>query len=157
MITEENVAAADVRHWLQTVGVESRCELEVLTFFHRHRITLLPPEYLARLLGYPVESVVAALDSLTTLQLLEWSPQTRGARAYEFIVPPVVARSEALERLLALSDHRSGRLLLGKHLERDSEARGEEIQAARRQFLDDTYADLHLIKQLFGRTSGTVQ
>ena len=80
MITEENVAAADVRHWLQTVGVESRCELEVLTFFHRHRITLLPPEYLARLLGHPVESVVAALDSLTTLQLLEWSPQTRGAR-----------------------------------------------------------------------------
>ena len=157
MITEENVADADVQHWLQTVGVESRCELEVLTFFHRHRITLLPPDYLARLLGYPVESVVAALDSLATLQLLEWSPQTQGARTYEFIVPAVVARSEALERLLALSAHRSGRLLLGKHLRRDNEALGEELQAARRQFLDDAYADLDLIKRFFGGPSGTMQ
>ena len=119
MTGEENVADADVLHWLHTVGVKSRCELEVLTFFHRHRMTLLPPEYLARLLGYPVESVVAALDSLATLQLLEWSRETQGTRGCAFIVPPVLARREALERLFALSDHRSGRLLLGTHLGRD--------------------------------------
>ncbi|MEP7308933.1 MAG: hypothetical protein ABJA98_25800 [Acidobacteriota bacterium] len=129
----------------------------MLTFFHRHRMTLLPPEYLARLLGYAVESVVAALDSLATLQLLEWSPQARGAHAYKFIVPPVVPRSEALERLLALSDRRSGRLLLGKHLERENEARSEELQAAQRQFLDDSYANLDLIRRFHGDTSGTVQ
>ncbi len=156
-MVEEHVADADVQHWLQTVGVESRCELEVLTFFHRHRMTLLPPEYLARLLGYPVESVVAALGSLGTLQLLEWSPQARGAHAYKFNVPAVVARREALERLLALSDRRSGRLLLGKHLERDNEARGEDLLAAQRQFLDDSYADLDLIKGFYGKDSGTVQ
>ncbi len=154
MLAEENVAAADVQHWLHTVGVESRCELEVLTFFHRHRITLLPAEYLARLLGYPIESIVAALDALTTLQLLEWAPETHGTRGYEFIVPPVLTRSEALERLFALSDHRSGRLLLAKHLRRDQEA--QELQAARRQFLDDAYTDLEEIKQLCG-TSGTIQ
>ena len=157
MTGEENVADADVLHWLHTVGVKSRCELEVLTFFHRHRITLLPAGYLARLLGYPVESVVAALDSLATLQLLEWSPQTRGAGAYEFLVPPVLAGSEALERLLALSDHRSGRLLVGKHLRRDNEPLGEDLQAARRQFLDDAYADLDLIKRFYGGPSGTIQ
>ncbi|MEO7192665.1 MAG: hypothetical protein ABI051_16560 [Vicinamibacterales bacterium] len=156
MIGEENVADADVQRWLQTVGVETRCELEVLAFFHRHRITLLPPEYLARLLGYPIDLVVAALDSLATLQLLEWSPERQGTRGYEFIVPPVLARSEALERLLALSDHRSGRLLLGRHLSPDSKARGEELQAARRQFLDDSYTDLDLIKRFCG-ASGTVQ
>ncbi len=158
MMTEDSVADTDVRHWLQAVGIESRCELEVLTFFHRHRIAILPPEYLARLLGYPIESVVVALDSLATLQLLEWSPESQDARGYKFVVPPVLARSEALERLFALSDHRSGRLLLAKHLRRDreKEARGEELQAARRQFLDDAYTDLEVIKQLCG-ASGTIQ
>ena len=151
-----NVADADVQHWLQSVGVESLCQLEVLTFLHRHPITLLPPEYLARLLGYQMEPVVAALDSLSALQLLKWSAQSRGALAYQFIVPPVPSRTDALERLLALSDHRSGRLLLGKHLGRGDRTPHEELQAVR-QFLDDADATLYKIKRFFGRTSETVQ
>jgi hypothetical protein len=151
-----NVADADVQHWLQSVGVESLCQLEVLTFLHRHRITLLPPEYLARLLGYQLEPVVAALDSLSALQLLKRSPQSRGARSYQFIVPPVPSRTDALERLLALSDHRSGRLLLGKHLGRGDRTPHEELQAVR-QFLDDADATLYRIKRFFGRTPETVQ
>jgi hypothetical protein len=151
-----NVADADVQHWLQSVGVESLCQLEVLTFLHRHRITLLPPEYLARLLGYQLEPVVAALDSLSALQLLKRSAQSRGARSYQFIVPPVPSRTDALERLLALSDHRSGRLLLGKHLGRGDRTPHEELQAVR-QFLDDADATLYKIQLFFGRTSETVQ
>ena len=157
MITEENVADADVRHWLQTVGVESRCELEVLTFFHRHRITLLPPEYLARLLGYPMEPVAIVLNSLANLRLLAWSPQPRGARAYRVVVSPVLSRSEALERLLALSDNRSGRLLLGKHFGRRNETVREDLQAAQREFLKNADTDLERIARFFGRTSETVQ
>jgi hypothetical protein len=151
-----NVADADVQHWLQSVGVESLCQLEVLTFLHRHRITLLPPEYLARLLGYQLEPVVAALDSLSALQLLKRSAQSRGARSYQFIVPPVPSRTDALERLLALSGHRSGRLLLGKHLGRGDRTPHEELQAVR-QFLDDADATLYKIKRFFGRTPETVQ
>ena len=152
----ENIADADVQHWLQSVGVESLCELEVLTFLHRHPITLLPPEYLARLLGYEMEPVVAALDSLSALQLLEWSAQSRGARSYQVIAPSVLSRTDALERLLALSGHRSGRLLLGKHLGRGDRTAYEELQAVR-QFLDDTDATLCKMVLLFGRTSETVQ
>ncbi len=156
MIAQENVADADVQHWLQSVGVESLCQLEVLTFLYRHRITLLPPEYLARLLGYQMEPVVAALDSLAALQLLKWSDQSRGARSYQFIVPPVPSLTDALERLLALGDHRSGRLLLGKHLGRGDRTPHEELQAVR-QFLDDAAAILYKIKRFGGRTSETVQ
>lgn len=152
----ENVADADVQRWLQSVGVESRCQLEVLTFLHRHPITLLPPEYLARLLGYPTEPVVAALDSLSALQLLKWSAQSRGARSYQFVAPSVPSRTDALERLLALSDHRSGRLLLGKHLGRGDGTLHEERQAVR-QFLDDANATLYRIRLLFGRSPETVQ
>jgi hypothetical protein len=152
----EHVADADVQHWLQRVGVESLCQLEVLTFLHRHPITVLPPEYLARLLGYEMEPVAAALDSLSALQLLTWSAQSRGAHSYQFIVPSVPSRTDALERLLALSDHRSGRLLLGKHFGRGGRVPHEEHQAVRR-FLDDADATLHTIVLLFGRTSETVQ
>ena len=151
-----NVADADVQHWLQSVGVESLCQLEVLTFLHRHPITLLPPEYLARLLGYRMEPVVAALDSLSALQLLKGSAQSRGARSYQFIAPSVPSRTDALERLLALSGHRSGRLLLGKHLGRGDRTPYEELQAVR-QFMDDADATLYKIVLLFGRTSETVQ
>ena len=158
VIAQENetVANVDVQHWLQSVGVESLCQLEVLTFLHRHPITLLPPEYLARLLGYQMEPVVAALDSLSALQLLKWSPQSRGARSYQVIAPSVLSRTDALEQLLALSAHRAGRLLLGKHLGRDERTPHEERQAVR-QFLDDTDATLCKMVLLFGRTSETVQ
>jgi hypothetical protein len=152
----ENVADADVQHWLHSVGVESLCQLEVLTFLHRHPITLLPPEYLARLLGYGIEPVVAALDSLSALQLLKWSAQSRGARSYQVIAPSARSRTDALEQLLALSHHRAGRLLLGKHLGREDRTPHEELQAVRR-FLDDADAALYQIVLLFGRTSETVQ
>jgi hypothetical protein len=152
----ENVAHADVQHWLRSVGVESLCQLEVLTFLHRHPITLLPPEYLARLLGYEIEPVVAALDSLSALQLLKWSAQSRGALSYQVMAPSVLSRTDALEQLLALSEHRSGRLLLGKLLGRDDRTPHEELQAVR-QYLDAADATLYEIVLLFGRTSETVQ
>ncbi|MEO8259672.1 MAG: hypothetical protein ABI868_20165 [Acidobacteriota bacterium] len=158
MIAQENeyVRDADVEHWLQSVGVESLCQLEVLTFLHRHPITLLPPEFLARLLGYEMEPVVAALDSLSARQLLEWSAQSGGARAYQVIAPSGRSRTDALERLLGLSEHRSGRLLLGKHLGRDGRTPHEELQAMR-QFQNDADETLYKIVLLFGSTSETVQ
>ena len=151
-----NVADAEIEHWLQSVGLESLCQLEVLSFLRHHPITLLPPEYLARLLGYQKEPIVAALDSLSALQLLTWSDRSRAARSYQFIVPSVPSRTDALERLLALSGHRSGRLLLGKHLGRGDRTPHEELQAVR-QFLEDADATVHKIMLLFGRTSETVQ
>ena len=157
MIAQANVADADVQHWLQSVGLESLCQLEVLTFFHRHPTSVLPASYLARLLGYPMEPVATVLDSLANLRLLEWSPQPRGARAYQVVVSPVPSRSEALERLLSLGDNRSGRLLLGQHFRRRHDTEREELQAAQRKFLEDADADRERIARFFGRTSSTVQ
>lgn len=158
MIAQETVSDGDVQHWIHSVGLESLCQLDVLTFLHRHPTCVLPDSYLARLLGYPMESVATVLDSLANLRLLEWSPQhPQGARAYQIIVSPAASRSEAVERLLALSDNRSGRLLLGKHFERRNETVREELQAAQRKFLEDAYTDLEKIALFLGRTSETVQ
>jgi len=155
VVAQDHIADADgdVHHWLQSVGVESLCQWDVLTFVYRHRTTLLRPLHLARLLGYRMEPVVAALDSLATLQLLRWS-ESRGVSLYQFTVPPSLSRSDAVERLLALSEHRSGRLLLGKHLGRGDRTPDEGLQAARR-FLDDSDAILDTINRFCGRTSET--
>ena len=157
MIAQENVADADVQHWLESVGLESLCQVEVLTFFHRHPTSVLPASYLARLLGYPMEPVATVLDSLATLRLLEWSSQPRGACAYHVVVSPVASRSVALERLLSLSDSRSGRLLLGKHFERRNETMRADLLAAQQEFLKNADTDLERIARFFGRTSETVQ
>ncbi|MEO7889901.1 MAG: hypothetical protein ABIW19_07855 [Vicinamibacterales bacterium] len=157
MNCHENVADGDVQCWLQSVGVDSLCQLEVLTFLDRHRFILLPPEYLARLLGYRMESVVLALDSLAELRLLEWKSHTTGGCAYQLLVPTTLWRSDSLERLLFLCGDRSGRLLLGRHLGRYGPTPHEELQAARRQCLDDADAVLQTIVLRFcGRTSETV-
>ncbi len=155
-MAQENVADADVHYWLQSVGIESLCQWDVLRFLHRHRITLLPPKGLAGLLGYQMKSVVAALNSLAALQLIQWSAQSRGGSLYQFIVPPELPRSDAVERLLALSDHRSGRLLLGRHLGRGDRTPLEGLQAARR-FLDDADTILDKIERFCARTSETLQ
>ena len=147
---------ADVHDWLQRVGVESLCQWDVLTFLYRHPTTLLPPKDLAGRLGYQMEPVVAALDSLAALQLLQWSAPSRGTSSYQLIVPPVLSQSVALERLLALGDRRSGRLLLGKHLGRGERTPHEGLQAAL-QFLGDAAAILDKIERFCGQASETLQ
>jgi hypothetical protein len=126
----------DVQDWLQTIGVASLCEWDVLAFMHGHQATLMPPHTFARLMGYRHETVAAALESLAAAQLLQLSPEAHGARLYQFCVPADPSRCEALERLLALSHHRRGRLLLSRNLRRGDRTPEEGLEAARR-FLDD--------------------
>ena len=126
----EKIADAEVRECLRTVGVESQCQWDLLIFLHRHRTTLMTPERLATLMGYGFETVVTALDSLEALQLLQCVESYR-ARLYELSLPAAPLRRAALERLLALSDLREGRLAVWKHLRRDRSPR-EGLEAARR-------------------------
>ena len=148
---------AAVQPCLQVFGFDALCQLGVLTFFHRPPTSVLRSSYLAGLLGYPLEPVATVLDSLANLRLLEWSPQPPGARAYQVVVSPVPSRSADLERLLSLSDNRSGRLLLSMYFGRRNETVREDLQAAERTFLKDADTDLARITSFFGRTSETVQ
>ena len=156
VMAQETVADGDIDHWLQSVGVESLCQWDVLTFLYRHGTTLLLPKDLARLLGYRLDPVIVALDSLAALQILQWSAQSRGASSYWLIVRSVPSRNDALDRLLALSDHRSGRLLLDRHLGRGERTPHEGLRAAR-HFLDDADMILDRIKRFCGSTSDTPQ
>jgi DNA-binding MarR family transcriptional regulator len=125
-------ADTEVEGWMQTLGVKSLCQWDVLVFLFRHQATLLGAAHLARLLGYTSEPIVAALDLLESLQLVERSRVSQGARLYQFIAPLVPPRDEAFARLQALTDHRAGRLRVSAQLRRVDRTHGEVPQSARR-------------------------
>jgi hypothetical protein len=114
----ENPAAAEVEAWLTTLGVETVCQWDVLVFLYRHPTSLVGADHVARLLGYSTECVVAALDVLASLGLVTRSRVSQGARLYQFTAPPEPPRGGALDRLMALGEHRAGRLLLTGRLKR---------------------------------------
>jgi hypothetical protein len=113
---------AEVEGWLKTLGVETLCQWDVLVFLYRHQTALIGSDHLARLSGYATERVVAALDDLETLELVERSRVSQGARLYRFTEPHVPPRGEALRQLLALAEHRGGRLFLSRRLPRGDQS-----------------------------------
>src|SRR5215831_18520195 len=97
----------EITGWLTTLGVTSLCEWDVLVFLYRHQTTLLGAAYLARLLGYPSNAIVAALDVLEARELVARSRVSQGARLYQFRVPPDTLRGAALAQLQALAADRA--------------------------------------------------
>ena len=113
---QENPPDAEVEGWLKTLGIESLCQWDVLVFLYRHQISLVGAEYLACLLGYASGPVVAALDVLESLRLVERSRVSQGVRLYRFTVPADPRRGDASERLFALANSRACRVVLSRKL-----------------------------------------
>lgn len=129
---QENPSEAEIENWLKAVGIELLCQWDVLFFLYRHPTSLVGAEYIARLLGYPAEQVVAALDVLEPLQFVARSRVSQNVRLYQFTLPTEPPRGGAFERLQVLADHRAGRLLLSKHLRRAERPSQEGLEASRR-------------------------
>lgn len=110
----------EVQGWLQTLGVASMCQWDVLLFLYRHSTSLVGADHIGRLLGYGAEPVLAALDLLESLGLVARSRVSQNTRLYQFTVPNEPLRREAVEGLGALGDSRAGRLLLAKQLKREA-------------------------------------
>jgi DNA-binding MarR family transcriptional regulator len=135
----------EVAGWLSTLGVTSLCQWDVLVFLYRHQTTLLGVVDLARLLGYPSDSIVVALDVLEALSFVVRSRVSQGARLYQFSVSLDSPSGEAFTRLQALADHRPGRIRVAQQLRLDR-THGETLQAAKR-FLADAQQRLQIVRQ----------
>jgi hypothetical protein len=122
----------EVADWLHTLGVASLCQWHVLIFLFCHQTTLLGAEYLARLLGYTTEQVVAALDVLEAGGLVERSRVSQGARLYKFIVPLIAPRCKAFAQLQAFAGDRAGRIRIYMQLRPRGRRAEETLQTARR-------------------------
>ncbi len=102
---------------LESLGISSLRDWDVLVFLYRHQTSLASAEQLARLLGYPSTVVGDALDTLESLKLVHRSRASQGVRFYQFVfseqhLPP----DSCFRQLMSLTENRSGRLLLTKKL-----------------------------------------
>jgi len=131
-MAQDNQPDLQVEGWLKTLGIESLCQWDVLVFLYRHPISLLGAEHLAGLLGYASGPVVAALDVLEALRLMERSRVSQGVRLYRLTVPADPQRADASERLFALANSRVGRMALSKKLRAENRTPQEGLQAAQR-------------------------
>ncbi|HWY85768.1 MAG TPA: helix-turn-helix domain-containing protein [Gemmataceae bacterium] len=105
-----------VDDWLKTLGIESLCQWDTIVFLDRHPSILVGTEYIARLLGYAAAEVLAALDSLKTSGLVEYSRVSQEVRFYQVTASADATRRDAWDRLMTLADSRTARLLLARRL-----------------------------------------
>ena len=136
---------SEVAGWLHTLGITSLCQWDVLVFLSRHQTTLLGAASLVRLLGYATEPMVAALDHLEALGLVERSRLSQGARLYQCTVPRLDPRRTAFAQLQALAGDRTGRVRIVHQLRGASTPR-ETLQAAQR-FLADAQQRLRVVRR----------
>jgi hypothetical protein len=113
---QENPPELEVEGWLRTLGIELVCQWDVLVFLYWRLTSMLNADHIARLLGLPTGEVVAALESLESLGLVERSRVDQGVRLYRFAAREDHQRGDALDRLLTLADSRAGWLLLSSKL-----------------------------------------
>jgi hypothetical protein len=128
----ETVSDAEVDGWLKTLGMTSLCQWDVLIFLYRHQTSLLGADFIARLLGYASGPVVAALEVLEFLGLVERSRVSQIVRLYKFTVPSDPPRGDAWARLLALGSDRGGRVRLSKSLRGGDQTDQDRLQSAQR-------------------------
>ena len=115
-MAQDNEPDAQVEGWLETLGIESLCQWDVLVFQYRHQPSLVSAEHIARFLGYATADVVAALDSLESSGVVERSRVSQGVRLYQVTAPADAARRDAFERLVTLADSHTVRRLLSRRL-----------------------------------------
>jgi len=121
-MAKANQADLQIEGWLQTLGIDSLCQWDLLVFLYGHQASLVSAEHIARLLGYPTGDVVTALKTLESLGLVERSRVSQGVRLYQFTGRADPPRGDALDRLKTFAESRAVRLPLAKKLRRGDPA-----------------------------------
>jgi DNA-binding MarR family transcriptional regulator len=129
---DERLSDAEIDGLLKTLGITSLCQWDVLVFLYHHQTSLLGANLIAHLLGYASEPVVAALDALAFLGLVERSRVSQVARLYQFTVPLDPERRDAWIALLPMASHRAGRVRLAQHLRGGDQTAQAERDETRR-------------------------
>jgi hypothetical protein len=103
--------------WFADVGISLLSEWDVLLFLHRRKTSLTSAAQIANLVGYGKGLVGEALDSLVQLGIVRRSRSSQGIRLYDFSLQEGYVHKESLNKLLTISDSRSGRLLIIRNLQ----------------------------------------
>jgi hypothetical protein len=130
MVCIIRVPDSELAAHIEALGIASLTEWDVLAFVCRHGATLASAEHIGRLVGSGSKAARAALDSLTSLGLVQRSRNTRGVVLYRPApAVPDGSRQRAMEELMKVADERQGRLLLLKYLRRATERKAPSAHA----------------------------
>jgi DNA-binding MarR family transcriptional regulator len=130
-MADDRVSDADLDAWLNTLGLTTLAQWDVLVFLYHHQVSLVGAHLIAHLLGYANEPVVAALDGLEFLGLVSRSRVSQMVRLYQVTVPDDPERHEAWARLLAVASDRAGRMRLAGRLRGGARTAEEARQEVR--------------------------
>lgn len=110
-----------IRECLESLGISSLGDWDVLVFLHRRRASLASAEQIARLVGYSSKVVGAALDKLESQKIIRRSRSSQGVRLYQFVPSEThLAAGSCFQQIMSLAENRSGRLQVVKVLRENS-------------------------------------
>ncbi len=110
--------------------IANPCELDLLTFLHRHPQTLLTNEQLAAFVGYDMKQIAKSIDSFINAGLLARTQNPmHAARMYLLVLEGTQGGN--LKRLLELASTRQGRHEIIKFLEQSHPA--SHLQQSKRK------------------------
>lgn len=89
--------------------VQNACDLDLISFLHRHPRTLLTSEQLAGFVGYNLREVAKSLDTLIEAGLLERTAQRSAHAAHMFLLRLEGPHGGGVRALLELGSTREGR------------------------------------------------
>ena len=122
-----------IQSCLQSLGISSMSEWDVLVFVSNRRASLLRTDQIASLIGYETTAVSAALDLLEREAIIERSQPSQGVSFCRILPSTDIARQTCILQLIRLSKTRPGRVLLAKHLKPVSRNRGKKKLALERE------------------------
>ncbi len=93
----------------RTPIIQSACDLDLLTFLHRHPRTLLTSEQLAGFVGYALKDIARALEAFIDAGLLGRTAQQSGHAARMYLLLLDGPQGGGVRALLTLATTRSGR------------------------------------------------
>jgi len=153
MMEPNDALESQMEAWLETLGIDSLIQWDMLVFLYRHHTSLVGAELIARLLGYTPATVVTALNVLESLGLVERSRASQGVRLYQLSLPDGSPRRDAFERLMASADGRARRLCLSRKLKSRVQTPLQWLQASQ-HFLAEAQQSLQTARRRLQPTAG---
>lgn len=103
-----------VHEYLESLGISQMAEWDVLVFLHRHGVSLLRPDKIARLIGYEDKLIEDAMNRLESRGLIARSRPFEKAHLYQVSVSIHAENSKCFQQMMSLADTREGRLLVAR-------------------------------------------
>ncbi|MGI8989028.1 MAG: ATPase domain-containing protein [Bryobacteraceae bacterium] len=104
MVEPEKSLDLQLQECLESLGIRSLGDWDVLVFLYHHHACLASVEQIARLVSYPNKVAGEALGTLESLGLVKRSRDSQGLRLYQFVRDPP---QSCFSKLMSVAENRN--------------------------------------------------